>query len=152
MTRLMLGLMFMTVAACAGDALGDPAAPLPPAKDIRVRHPWAPPAKPTIPPDWGEHRAANPAPTIAYTWVNILLEATGRDIARVHAPRPTIISRQMALPLTAMYDAWADYDARAVGTRLGGKLRRPVAERTTWRTRPRRSRTRPIARLVEIFA
>src|SRR5207237_1710727 len=31
---------------------------------------------------------------------------------------------------TAMYDAWAAYDAKAVGTRLGGKLRRPARERT----------------------
>ena len=29
-----------------------------------------------------------------------------------------------------MYDAWAAYDDKAVGTRLGGKLRRPPAERT----------------------
>jgi len=32
--------------------------------------------------------------------------------------------------LTAMYEAWAPYDERAVGTRLGGRLRRPAAERT----------------------
>jgi hypothetical protein len=31
---------------------------------------------------------------------------------------------------TAIYDAWAAYDARALGTRLGGSLRRPSAERT----------------------
>jgi hypothetical protein len=31
---------------------------------------------------------------------------------------------------TAIYDAWAAYDAKAVGTRLGGSLRRPKAERT----------------------
>ncbi len=29
-----------------------------------------------------------------------------------------------------MYDAWAAYDPTAVGTRLGGSLRRPAAERT----------------------
>jgi hypothetical protein len=29
-----------------------------------------------------------------------------------------------------MFDAWAAYDARAIGTRYGGKLRRPPAERT----------------------
>jgi hypothetical protein len=37
----------------------------------------------------------------------------------------------MAIPLTAMYDAWAAYDDRAVGSRLGDRLRRPPAERTT---------------------
>jgi len=31
---------------------------------------------------------------------------------------------------TAIYDAWAAYDAKAVGTRLGGALRRPATERT----------------------
>jgi hypothetical protein len=36
----------------------------------------------------------------------------------------------LAIALTAMYDAWAAYDDHAVGSRLGGKLRRPPAERT----------------------
>jgi hypothetical protein len=37
----------------------------------------------------------------------------------------------MHIAMTAMYDAWAAYDDEAVGTRLGGKLRRPAAERTS---------------------
>ena len=36
----------------------------------------------------------------------------------------------MVIAVTAMYDAWAAYDAKAVGTRLGGTLRRPPEERT----------------------
>jgi len=76
-----------------------------------------------------EHRAPNPAPTAAYQWIDIMLEVTGREVDRVGA-RPTIISRQMAIAVTAMYDAWAAYDARAVGTRFNGALRRPPAERT----------------------
>lgn len=76
-----------------------------------------------------EHRVAHPDPSAAYQWVNILLEVAGRDVQKVGA-RPTIISRQMAIPLTAMYDAWAAYDERAVGSRLGGSLRRPENERT----------------------
>lgn len=75
------------------------------------------------------HRARHPAPTAAYKWLELLLEASGREVDR-NNPRPTILSRTMAIVLTAMYDAWAAYDARAVGTRLGGKLRRPEAERT----------------------
>ncbi|MEV6489068.1 vanadium-dependent haloperoxidase, partial [Actinoplanes sp. NPDC051633] len=35
----------------------------------------------------------------------------------------------LAVVHTAMYDAWAPYDAVAVGTRLGGTLRRPATER-----------------------
>ena len=68
-------------------------------------------------------------PTAAYRWLDVLLEASGRDAQR-NSPRPTILSRTMALVLTAMYDAWAAYDEVAVGTRLGATLRRPAAERT----------------------
>ncbi len=66
---------------------------------------------------------------IAYRWLNITEEVTARDVDRVGA-RPTIISRQMAIWATSMYDAWACYDEKAVGSRLGGKLRRPAKERT----------------------
>ncbi|HSO34288.1 MAG TPA: vanadium-dependent haloperoxidase [Labilithrix sp.] len=83
-----------------------------------------------IPPGYLEHRGAQPEhPSAAYTWAEILLEVSARDVERVGA-RPTIISRQMAIAMTAMYDAWAAYDGKAVGTRLGGQLRRPPAERT----------------------
>jgi hypothetical protein len=68
-------------------------------------------------------------PTAAYQWLEVSLEATAREVDRVGA-RPTIISRTLAVALTAMYDAWAAYDEKAVGTRLGGSLRRPAAERT----------------------
>jgi PAP2 superfamily len=73
--------------------------------------------------------AADFKPTAVYRWVELLLEASGRDAVR-HAPRPTVLSRTDAIVLTAMYDAWAAYDDKAVGTRLGGKLRRPKGERT----------------------
>jgi hypothetical protein len=75
------------------------------------------------------HQAAHPCPNAAYKWMHVLQEASGRSVDRVGA-RPTIISREMLIAMTAMYDAWAAYDERAVGTRLGGKLRRPPAERT----------------------
>lgn len=67
--------------------------------------------------------------THAYDWLEVILEASARDVDRVGA-RPTILSRQMAIPTTAMYDAWAAYDKKAVGTRLGAKLRRPDGEHT----------------------
>lgn len=126
-------------AACGGAPRPAPPAPVAPAATVAIApvaegiayaDPWAPPKAVTIPPDWLEHRAENAKPSAAYRWTSVILEASGRDIVAVGAPRPTIISRQMALPLTAMYDAWACYDAKAVGTRLGGTLRRPPAERT----------------------
>src|SRR5262245_26707464 len=77
------------------------------------------------------HRKPGPdfKPSIVYQWLEILLEASGRDVDRFGA-RPPILSRTMAIVMTAMYDAWAAYDEKAIGTRLGGTLRRPAAERT----------------------
>src|SRR5207253_2000742 len=65
----------------------------------------------------------------AYEWLDIALEATAREHERV-SPRPTVGARMLAIVVTAMYDAWAAYDDKAIGTRLGGKLRRPAGERT----------------------
>jgi hypothetical protein len=44
---------------------------------------------------------------------------------------PPMTARTLAIVHTAMYDAWAAYDEVAVGTRLGGSLRRPAEEHTT---------------------
>jgi hypothetical protein len=65
----------------------------------------------------------------AYRWLDVMQEAAARDVDEFGA-RPTVLSRQMMIWAVAMYDAWAAYDATAVGTRLGGALRRPPAERT----------------------
>ncbi|MFI7125026.1 vanadium-dependent haloperoxidase [Nonomuraea sp. NPDC050153] len=43
---------------------------------------------------------------------------------------PPLVARALAIVHTCAYDAWAAYDAVAVGTRLGGSLRRPAPERT----------------------
>jgi hypothetical protein len=43
---------------------------------------------------------------------------------------PPMVARALAIAHTCMYDAWAAYDPVAVGTVLGGNLRRPPAERT----------------------
>lgn len=69
------------------------------------------------------------AKSAAYEWLDVALEATAREHERV-SPRPTVGSRMLMIITTAMYDAWAAYDDKAVGTRLGGKLRRPTSERT----------------------
>ena len=65
----------------------------------------------------------------AYEWLDIALETVAREHVR-NSPRPTVSSRMFGIVVTAMYDAWAAYDDKAVGTQLGGKLRRPPAERT----------------------
>ncbi len=73
--------------------------------------------------------AAEAPQNLAYRWLDIAQEATAREVDR-NAPRPTIISRTLAIWATAMYDAWAAYDDQAVGSRLGDQLRQPPGERT----------------------
>ncbi|MDP9375321.1 MAG: phosphoesterase [Chloroflexota bacterium] len=46
-------------------------------------------------------------------------------------PGPPMVARALAILHTCIHDAWAAYDPVAVGTRLGGNLRRPAAERTS---------------------
>jgi hypothetical protein len=43
---------------------------------------------------------------------------------------PPMVARALAIAHTCMFDAWAAYDKRAVGTQFGDKLRRPKTERT----------------------
>lgn len=78
-----------------------------------------------IPRDWVEHRVPHPRPSAAYGWVDEILEVTGREVERLGTPRPTVISRQMVIPLLAMYEAWAAHDARALGLLSGDRFRRP---------------------------
>jgi hypothetical protein len=63
---------------------------------------------------------------------NAVLRWSEQTLAAIRALKtgPTVNARALAIVHTAMYDAWAAYDATAVGTRLGGSLRRPAAERT----------------------
>lgn len=42
---------------------------------------------------------------------------------------PPMVARALAILHTCMFDAWAAYDQKAVGTRLDGSLRRPPRER-----------------------
>ena len=62
---------------------------------------------------------------VVLQWDNAALQAI-----RVTKPGPPMVARALAIVHTAIYDAWAAYDGTAVGTRLGGSLRRPPAERT----------------------
>ncbi len=80
-------------------------------------------------PSQGQSTNGEQTRSAAYQWLDILLEAAAQDVDRIGA-RPTILSRQMAVCLTAAFDAWAAYDDKAVGSRLGGELRRPPEERT----------------------
>jgi hypothetical protein len=63
--------------------------------------------------------------SVVVTWDQAALAA----VRRAHLG-PPMVARALAEAHTAMYDAWAGYDARAVGTQLGGTLRRPESERS----------------------
>ena len=62
---------------------------------------------------------------VVLQWDEELLQAV-----RALPPGPTVTARAISVVHTAIFDAWAAYDARARGTRLGTQLRRPAAERT----------------------
>lgn len=63
--------------------------------------------------------------TAVVRWNSAALEA----VRETH-PGPPMVARALAMVHTSIFDAWAAYDANAVGTRLGGSLRRPAEERT----------------------
>ena len=86
------------------------------------------------------HPAAAAQPNVVVRWNTALLAAV-----RGGALGPPQVARALATVHTCAYDAWAAYDPVAVGTRLGGTLRRPAAERTD-ANRARRSATRPTRR------
>jgi hypothetical protein len=61
---------------------------------------------------------------------NVALKWSEQTLAAIRTQpiAPTVASRVLAVVQTSVYDAWAAYDPVAVGTRLGGSLRRPTAE------------------------
>jgi hypothetical protein len=63
--------------------------------------------------------------TIVVQWNEAALQAV-----RQTRLGPPMVARALAIVHTAIYDAWAAYDARATATRTGGTLRRPPSERT----------------------
>lgn len=65
------------------------------------------------------------SPNAAVLWNRAALEG----VRGSHMGAP-MVSRALAIVHTCMYDAWAAYDERAIGTELKRALRRPPAERT----------------------
>ena len=67
----------------------------------------------------------DPTPSISVVWDRAVQQA-----AIDTAYGPTIASRAYAMVHTAMFDAWAAYDEKAIATQLGDELQRPEAEIT----------------------
>jgi hypothetical protein len=65
------------------------------------------------------------ADNIVIQWDKVTLQAI-----RVTKPGPPQVARMLAIVDTCMFDAWAAYDRRAVGTFFGGFLRQPRSARS----------------------
>jgi hypothetical protein len=74
---------------------------------------------------WSMVGATGDEDTVVTVWNSAALE-----VIRTSAYGSPIVARTLAILHTCMYDAWAAYDAVAVGTLLGDALRRPGAEHT----------------------
>lgn len=70
-------------------------------------------------------RAQVPAPNEVIQWNQAALQGV-----RDSKLGPPMVARALAIVHTCIYDAWAAYDKRALGTQLGNSLRRPRGERT----------------------
>jgi hypothetical protein len=77
----------------------------------------------------GETSAKPPALNAVLVWNNAATSAIGTASRSTGFP-VTAAPRAFAIQSTCAYDAWAAYDARAVGPQFDGSLRRPSRERT----------------------
>src|SRR5256712_463691 len=73
----------------------------------------------------GQRKRPGQAGGVAETWT-----APAHKGAGYSTPGPPMVARALAVVHTCVYDAWAAYDRRAIGTRLGAALRRPHREHT----------------------
>jgi hypothetical protein len=71
------------------------------------------------------HKGEVPGDNVVLRWVTAVLEAVRRSRLG-----PPMTARALAVVGTCAYGAWAAYDGRAVGTRVGPALRQPPARRT----------------------
>jgi hypothetical protein len=69
--------------------------------------------------------SARPRDSIVIQWNEALLQGV-----RESKLGPPMVARALAIAHTCIYDAWAGYDHKAVGTLLGQALRQPPPERT----------------------
>src|ERR1700704_1825758 len=64
------------------------------------------------------------APNVVIQWNSAALQGV-----RDSKLGPPMVARSLAIVHTCIYDAWAAYDRHALGTQLGGRLRRPASQR-----------------------
>jgi hypothetical protein len=64
-------------------------------------------------------------PSVIIQWNTAVLQAVRKTTMGT-----PMAARALAMVYTCMYDSWAAYDDKAIGTQLSGALRRPPSERT----------------------
>ncbi len=79
----------------------------------------------------GDGGPATPPPEPVRTKVVLGWNTVALNAVRAERSAPPVAARALAVVHTAMYNAWAVYDATAVATAPGPVARRPAAERTT---------------------
>jgi hypothetical protein len=89
---------------------------------VALLFPWIPP---TSAAGLSVRARPNAGTSLVMTWNQAALQGV-RD-SRLGPP---MVARALAIVHTCAFDAWAAYDHRAVGTRLGQAFRRPARERT----------------------
>jgi hypothetical protein len=94
-----------------------------------VRAQTAGPPDPDFPPPLYTINGLAPSKgdNVVLRWDEELLQAIR---ANPGGTGPTVTARALGVTHTSIFDAWAAYDTRAVGTRYGDKLRQPPRERT----------------------
>jgi hypothetical protein len=65
-----------------------------------------------------------PQPNVVIQWNQAILQGV-----RDGTIGPPMVARALAIVHTCIYDAWAAYDKKAIGTQFGDELRRPRRER-----------------------
>src|SRR5213594_3402104 len=83
---------------------------------------WIPPTSAV---GLGVRARQNAETSLVMTWNQAALQGV-----RDSKLGPPMVARALAIVHTCAFDAWAAYDHRAVGTRLGHAFRRPARERT----------------------
>jgi hypothetical protein len=80
----------------------------------------------------GAPASAGNSPATDAALENVVMQwnATMLEAVRTGTIGPPMVARALAIVNTCMFDSWAPYTVKAVGTQLGGDLRRPPAERT----------------------
>ncbi|MFI5527032.1 vanadium-dependent haloperoxidase [Kitasatospora sp. NPDC051853] len=79
---------------------------------------------------WAEYEDAGNSLVLAWNEQTVKATIAQVDLNGATGIQPPVSARYHAIVSTCVYDAWAAYDSKAIGTRLGGQLRQAWWKRT----------------------